>query len=148
MEKDDRVLPAEPKWQPLQVATGCDGLQGADVRCTLPAPQEKADELRDELPEETPLLMPALPLQGTTQPGVTPELEAFGVWQLMRLLCLCVWAKVVGLLQTVWPVGKAKLRAEAKEFVPLQVARVVSPVMDEPDEPRPAATSRRRLKMK
>jgi hypothetical protein len=32
--------------------------------------------------------------------------------------------------------------------VPLQVARVVSPVMDEPDEPRPVATSRQRLEMK
>jgi hypothetical protein len=55
---------------------------------------------------------------------------------------------VVGLLQSVRPVGKAKLRAEAKEFVPLQVARVVSPVMDEPDEPRRATTLRRRLEMK
>jgi hypothetical protein len=61
---------------------------------------------------------------------------------------LLLYPKVVGLLQSVRPVGKAKLRAEAKEFVPLQVARVVSPVMDEPDEPRRATTLRRRLEMK
>jgi hypothetical protein len=134
--KDARVLPAE--------LTGYDGSEGLNARGTPPAPQDKADELRDELPEES-----ALPLlRAAARPGVVPGVEALGVSQLLRLLWLCLWAKVVGLLQPVWPAGKAKLRAEAKEFVPLQVARVVSPVMDEPDEPRPVATSRRRLEMK
>jgi hypothetical protein len=43
------VPPAEPKRQPLRVATGHDGSWSPDVRCTPPAPHEKADELRDEL---------------------------------------------------------------------------------------------------
>jgi hypothetical protein len=130
------------KGDRVQEATGPDGFQGLDVRCTPPVPQEKVDELRHDLP--------ALRLRARA--GAAPELEALGVCQLLRLLWLCVWVKVVGLLEPVWPIGgsvisasklraKAKLRAEAKEFVPLQVARVVVEdiilLLAHPTNPRP-----------